>query len=80
MAKARSSSWQAGQRPGRGASHCALPRAGSRESGRRKDPFEAHGVKSFPVTMETGTVGSQPENQGEPAWIQTQNIHRAHKI
>lgn len=35
-----------------------LPRAGSRESGRRKDPFEAHGVKSFPVTMETGTVGS----------------------
>lgn len=34
-------------------------------AGRGKVPFEAHGAKSFPVTMETGAVGSQPENQGE---------------
>lgn len=33
--------------------------------GGERFPFEAHGAKSFPVTMETGTVGSQPENQGE---------------
>lgn len=34
-------------------------------AGRGKVLFEAHGAKSFPVTMETGAVGSQPENQGE---------------
>lgn len=41
------------------------PGAGSGSPGRGKVPFEAQGAKSFPVTMETGTVGSQPENQRE---------------
>lgn len=55
-----------GQRPG---SEQPLivwpPRAAAASAGRGKVPFEAHGAKSFPVTMETGAVGSQPENQGE---------------
>lgn len=50
--------------------------AGSGSAGRGKVPFEAHGAKSFPVTMETGAVGSQPENQGQQPVIQTQNTHR----
>lgn len=40
------------------------PGAGSASAGRGKVPFEAHGAERFPVTMETGAVGSQPENQG----------------
>lgn len=43
-------------------SHCAVCRE-DRNSRRGKVPFEAHGTKSFPVTMATGSVGSQPENQ-----------------
>lgn len=55
-----------GQRPGSEEPLIVWPPgAGSGSTGRGKVPFEAHGAKSFPVTMETGTVGSQPENQGE---------------
>ena len=41
------------------------PGAGSASARRGKVPFEAHGAERFPVTMETGAVGSQPENQRE---------------
>lgn len=50
------------------------PWPGSGSPGRGKVPFEAHGAKSFPVTMETGTVGSQPENQREQRWFK----HKIH--
>lgn len=55
-----------GQRPGSEEPLIVRPPgAGSSSAGRGKVPFEAHGAESFPVTMETGTVGSQPENQRE---------------
>lgn len=55
-----------GQRPGSAELLTVWPPgAGSGSAGRGEVPFEAHGAKSFPVTMETGAVGSQPENQGQ---------------
>lgn len=66
-AKARFSSWHARVRglARRSRSLCGRLGQAAASAGRGKVPFEAHGAKSFPVTMETGTVGSQPENQGE---------------